>query len=352
MVLYTSGTTGRPKGAELRHHNVYDNALAGVDLFASDPERPDTYLCALPLFHVFGQTVIHDGALAFGGTIVMQPRFEAPTTLRLMLAHDVTFFAGVPTTYGGLLSALDGTVDVARLAANLRVAAAVVPCWRRIQPTTPPSCGSRSVGCCSPVTSCSTGGRRSWSRDPSPARSACWRTSSPRSARTSSFPATVRSAALNSSRTSSTTCASSRRPPERVGVGTVPAAGRVRSRPRTVRRTHRSRTGRPGRCRRRAGRHGHVQRRPSADVPRLIQAGLQEDPVSVIITGAPPARSPPKRTIRRCPPSMGDVDGSRPEAGACSQPGGDFTGSEGGVIRGALHDDANRAVALGVADVQ
>lgn len=124
VVLYTSGTTGRPKGAELRHRNVYDNALIGVDLFAADPERPDTYLCALPLFHAFGQTVIQNGALAFGGTIVMQPRFEARSTLRLMLDHDVTFFAGVPTMYWGLLAALDDTVDVARLATNLRVAAA------------------------------------------------------------------------------------------------------------------------------------------------------------------------------------------------------------------------------------
>jgi len=122
VVLYTSGTTGHPKGAELRHRNVYDNALIGSDLFAADPGRPDTYLCVLPLFHAFGQTVIQNGAFAFGGTIVMQPRFEAQAALRLMLAHDVTFFAGVPTMYWGLLAALDETVDVARLAANLRVA--------------------------------------------------------------------------------------------------------------------------------------------------------------------------------------------------------------------------------------
>ncbi|MFF2464770.1 long-chain-fatty-acid--CoA ligase [Streptomyces mirabilis] len=124
VVLYTSGTTGHPKGAELRHRNVYENALVGIDLFAADSERPDTYLCVLPLFHAFGQTVIQNGAFAFGGTIVMQPRFEAQAALRLMLAHDVTFFAGVPTMYWGLLAALDETVDVARLAANLRVAVA------------------------------------------------------------------------------------------------------------------------------------------------------------------------------------------------------------------------------------
>jgi long-chain acyl-CoA synthetase len=124
VILYTSGTTGQPKGAELRHRNIYDNTLAGDELFGADRVRPDTYLCVLPLFHSFGQTVIQNGAIAFGGTIVMLPRFEAEAALGLMLAHDVTFFAGVPTMYWGLLSALDQTVDVATLAAHLRVAVA------------------------------------------------------------------------------------------------------------------------------------------------------------------------------------------------------------------------------------
>ena len=67
VILYTSGTTGQPKGAELRHRNVLDNVLAGSDLFDSDEAIPDTYLCVLPLFHSFGQVVIQNGAFAFGG---------------------------------------------------------------------------------------------------------------------------------------------------------------------------------------------------------------------------------------------------------------------------------------------
>ncbi|KXF54827.1 long-chain fatty acid--CoA ligase [Rhodococcus sp. SC4] len=124
VILYTSGTTGQPKGAELRHRNMKANALVTKDIVGADPERPDTCLSALPLFHSFGQTMIQNGALAFGGTIVMLPRFEARAALRLMLEHDVTFFAGVPTMYWGLLGALDETVDVTRLAATLRVAVA------------------------------------------------------------------------------------------------------------------------------------------------------------------------------------------------------------------------------------
>ncbi|WP_432825668.1 long-chain-fatty-acid--CoA ligase [Dactylosporangium sp. CA-092794] len=122
VILYTSGTTGRPKGAELRHRNIRDNALVSGQLFAADPERPDRFLCVLPLFHSFGQTVIQNNAFATGGTVVMLPRFEPKTALTLMLKEQVTVFAGVPTMYWSLLGALDGTVDVAALAAGLRVA--------------------------------------------------------------------------------------------------------------------------------------------------------------------------------------------------------------------------------------
>lgn len=125
VILYTSGTTGQPKGAELRHRNMRDNALSGAELFGADPAKPDTYLCVLPLFHSFGQTVIQNGSAAFGGTVVMLPRFEAGPALSLMASERVTFFAGVPTMYWGLLGALDDSdVDVKELAANLRVAAA------------------------------------------------------------------------------------------------------------------------------------------------------------------------------------------------------------------------------------
>ena len=125
VILYTSGTTGQPKGAELRHRNMRDNAMSGAALFGANSEQPDTYLCVLPLFHSFGQTVIQNGGFAFGGTVVMLPRFEADAALKTMSKEKVTFFAGVPTMYWGLLGALDDSgVDVKQLAANLRVAVA------------------------------------------------------------------------------------------------------------------------------------------------------------------------------------------------------------------------------------
>ncbi|WP_020122398.1 long-chain fatty acid--CoA ligase [Streptomyces canus] len=124
VVLFTSGTSGRPKGAELRHRNMRDNALAARALFDIDPSRPDTYLGVLPLFHSFGQSVVQNAAVANGGTVVMLPRFEAASALASMLRESVTFFAGVPTMYWAMLHALDETVDGAGLAARLRVAVA------------------------------------------------------------------------------------------------------------------------------------------------------------------------------------------------------------------------------------
>lgn len=125
VILYTSGTTGQPKGAELMHRNMISNALASDQLFGADADTPDTLLCVLPLFHSFGQTVIMNAGFAFGGTVVLLPRFEAGPALALMDSEDVTFFAGVPTMYWGLLGALDDSgVDVKKVADTLRVAAA------------------------------------------------------------------------------------------------------------------------------------------------------------------------------------------------------------------------------------
>ncbi len=124
VILYTSGTTGQPKGAELRHRNMRDNALLGESLFGAEANDPHNYLCVLPLFHSFGQTVCQNGPFAYGGTVVMLPRFEPQAALQLMLKENITFFAGVPTMYWGLLGALEEGVDVSAIKEHLRVAAA------------------------------------------------------------------------------------------------------------------------------------------------------------------------------------------------------------------------------------
>jgi long-chain acyl-CoA synthetase len=124
VILYTSGTTGRPKGAELTHANTVLNALSTLQLHGRPERGWDTHLVALPLFHSFGQTVQMNGGFGTGSTLVLLPRFDAKAALALMQSHDVTFFAGVPTMYWGLLGSLDESVDVERIADNLRVCVA------------------------------------------------------------------------------------------------------------------------------------------------------------------------------------------------------------------------------------
>ncbi len=122
VILYTSGTTGQPKGAELSHANMAINAMAGSRLHGRPESGSDVHLITLPLFHSFGQTVQMNAGFAEQSTLVLLPRFDAAAALQLMHAEKVTFFAGVPTMWWGLLGALDDTVDVGVIKDNLRVA--------------------------------------------------------------------------------------------------------------------------------------------------------------------------------------------------------------------------------------
>jgi len=100
VLLYTSGTTGRPKGAELTHYNLASNAEASL---AQAPDGELRVLIALPLFHSFGQTVLQNAAVRAAGTLVLMPRFEPLAAARLIERHRVSYFAGVPTIYFALL---------------------------------------------------------------------------------------------------------------------------------------------------------------------------------------------------------------------------------------------------------
>jgi len=123
VILYTSGTTGQPKGAQLSHSNLVMNALTCNRLFDAKPAG-DTHLLTLPLFHSFGSTVQMNAGFSMAATLVLLPRFDAEQAVALMEKEDITFFAGVPTMYWGLLGALNDGVDVDRIAGNLRIAAA------------------------------------------------------------------------------------------------------------------------------------------------------------------------------------------------------------------------------------
>ncbi|MGH9209541.1 MAG: long-chain-fatty-acid--CoA ligase [Acidimicrobiales bacterium] len=119
VILYTSGTTGQPKGAELSHANMLLNARMCDLMFPAS--GPDTHLVTLPLFHSFGQTVQMNGGFYVGSTLVLLPRFTPDAALQLMGIHEVTFFAGVPTMYWAMLGAEVPGLDVEKIASQLRV---------------------------------------------------------------------------------------------------------------------------------------------------------------------------------------------------------------------------------------
>jgi long-chain acyl-CoA synthetase len=103
VILYTSGTTGTPKGAELTHANLARNVEVCVGpLLALGPD--DVVLGALPLFHSFGQTCALNAAVAVGAALALVPRFTPQAVLETIAAERVTVFEGVPTMYSALLN--------------------------------------------------------------------------------------------------------------------------------------------------------------------------------------------------------------------------------------------------------
>ena len=101
VILYTSGTTGTPKGAELTHENILRNVEVSVGLFGLG-ERAIT-LGALPFFHAFGQTCALNATVCVGGQLTLIPRFDGGRALELIERDRVTLFEGVPTMYAAML---------------------------------------------------------------------------------------------------------------------------------------------------------------------------------------------------------------------------------------------------------
>ena len=105
VILYTSGTTGRPKGAELTHANLARNVDVMRGLISV--EAQDVIVGALPLFHSFGQTCGLNTAVAAGACLALIPRFVPGDVLELVERRRVTVFEGVPTMYAALLHAVE-----------------------------------------------------------------------------------------------------------------------------------------------------------------------------------------------------------------------------------------------------
>jgi long-chain acyl-CoA synthetase len=112
VILYTSGTTGAPKGAQLTHANLHRNCITFNGLF--DLASTDVVMGCLPLFHAFGQSNGLNAAIAAGASLTLVPRFQPALVLELIERHRVTVFEGVPTMYVMLLNT-DAGVDTTSL---------------------------------------------------------------------------------------------------------------------------------------------------------------------------------------------------------------------------------------------
>ncbi|WP_077325011.1 fatty acid--CoA ligase family protein [Virgibacillus siamensis] len=109
IILYTSGTTGKPKGAMLSHKNIYSNAKDTADYLSINGD--DCVVAALPMFHVFCLTVSLNAPLMNGGTVLIMPKFSPQEIFRVTSDQKATIFAGVPTMYNYLLQSAEGHTD-------------------------------------------------------------------------------------------------------------------------------------------------------------------------------------------------------------------------------------------------
>ncbi|MEH6943950.1 long-chain-fatty-acid--CoA ligase [Bacillus sp. JJ722] len=97
VILYTSGTTGKPKGAMLSHRNLYSNAVAtGRALEISDK---DSIIGVMPMFHIFAMTVCLNMPIICGAKLILMRQFSPKEFISNINEHNVTFFGGVPTMY-------------------------------------------------------------------------------------------------------------------------------------------------------------------------------------------------------------------------------------------------------------
>ncbi|MGI9590010.1 MAG: class I adenylate-forming enzyme family protein [Myxococcota bacterium] len=104
LLLYTSGTTGTPKGALLPHRKTLANARNAEIFFGLGPR--DRVLVVLPLFHSFGLKILALPTLHSGGLVLLQRHFDPARVWHAVTEEGITFFGGVPTMFRSLLEAL------------------------------------------------------------------------------------------------------------------------------------------------------------------------------------------------------------------------------------------------------
>lgn len=105
LILYTSGTTGRPKGAQLSHGNLFANLLQGKHWVPDLGDKPERMLAALPMFHAYGLTMVGTLSVFIGGEMVLLPSPRIDLIMGVMKKHTPTWLPGVPTLYEKIVDA-------------------------------------------------------------------------------------------------------------------------------------------------------------------------------------------------------------------------------------------------------
>jgi long-chain acyl-CoA synthetase len=114
LIIYTAGTTGRPKGAELTHNNILSNIESCIKFFK--PIQEDSVVGVVPFHLPLGQTLVIGSFLRVGGSILLVPKFEVKELLKIMELNKPSYFVGAPSMYQKMLSLEDsGEIDVSSI---------------------------------------------------------------------------------------------------------------------------------------------------------------------------------------------------------------------------------------------
>lgn len=127
LILYTSGTTGKPKGALLSHGNLIANCVQGEAWLTNMDASEQRFLAALPLFHAYGMTTLCVLSIYFGAELILVPSPQMPLIMDIIKKHTPTWLPGVPTLYEKIMDAAEERdVDLAGIS-NAFSGAATLP---------------------------------------------------------------------------------------------------------------------------------------------------------------------------------------------------------------------------------
>lgn len=107
LILYTSGTTGAPKGAQLTHGGLFANLLQGKAWIQGLGDQDERLLGAIPMFHAYGVTIVLNLAIYIGGEMVLLPAPQIPLIMQIMKKETPTWVPGVPTLYQKIVEAAE-----------------------------------------------------------------------------------------------------------------------------------------------------------------------------------------------------------------------------------------------------